>query len=245
MAQRESGYVRQARDAYMTPRWVTEALLDDLERQHLLPVTRRVKDPTMMSPKFQIDTREPLAIWEPAAGSGQMARAMSDRGYEVICSDIQPEPGHSFGHDFTAPDLPQLMTSAFGAIITNPPYDQAEAFVAGALDLVAPTGGVVAMLLKVDWDSARTRRRFFADCPAWCRKLVLLDRIHWFDPEPGKAGPSENHAWYVWSFSSGASGADQPPRRSASIGYLTAPDAERQRLRAARQTAKTPDEVAA
>mgnify|MGYP003384550906 CR=1 FL=1 len=238
MAQRESGYERKARDAYMTPRWVTDVLLDDLERQGLLPVTRKQAYPTVFSPKFQTGERAPLAIWEPAAGTGQMARAMSDRGYEVTCSDIQPEPGVGFAHDFTVRSLPVLMPAAFGAIVTNPPYDQAESFVANALDLVAPAGGVVAMLLKVDWDSAKTRRRFFADCPAWCRKLVLLDRIHWFDPEPGKAGPSENHAWYVWSFGRHAG-------LGASIGYLTAPDAERQRLRAARKAAKVPDEVAA
>lgn len=216
MAQRESGYVRKERDAYMTPRWVTDVLIDDLEAARMLP-----------RPPYATD--DTLAIWEPAAGIGQMASALTNRGYDVICSDIAPGPGVGFQHDFTVREMPILMPAKAGGIITNPPYDQAEAFVANALDLMAAEGGLVAMLLKVDWDSAKTRRRFFADCPAFARKIVLLDRIHWFDPEPDKAGPSENHAWYVWDWTGSRT------RQCAVISYATMPDTERARLRACRK----------
>lgn len=219
MAQRESGYVRKERDAYMTPRWVTDVLIDELERERMLPLRGFDGEGNF----------KPLAIWEPAAGTGQMATAFSDRGYEVICSDIQPEPGVGFAHDFTQRTLPVLMPAQVGAIITNPPYDQAEAFVANALDVIQPGGGLVAMLLNVKWDSGKTRRRFFADCPAWARKIVLVDRIYWFDPEPDKAGPSEDHAWYVWSFGLRQIG------RGATLAYAGMPDTERDRLRACRK----------
>lgn len=251
MSQVNSGYERIARDAYMTPRWVTDVLIDDLERQGMLPVTKRVQDPTMFSEKFQINTRDPLMIWECAAGTGQMAGALIDRGYDVFCTDIHdcagdtpsssrpPALRRNHYHDFTKRELPLLMPGEIGAIITNPPYNQAETFVANALDLTAPKGGLVAMLLKVDWDSAKTRRKFFADCPAWSRKIVLVDRIHWFDPTrstEGKksAGPSENHAWFVWSLDQRFSG------QGARIAYAHCPPAERERLKAAARKCSAP-----
>jgi hypothetical protein len=57
---------------------------------------------------------------------------------------------------------------------------------------------MVAMLLKPDFDSGIGRVHLFRDCPAWSKKIVLLKRIVWFETEGGN-GPSENHAWYLWS----------------------------------------------
>jgi hypothetical protein len=181
MAQRDSGYARIARDAYQTPPWVTDVLVD-----HLWPGVGPLRG----------------VIWEPACGEGKMARALSLRGFSVKASDIEPahEPAHV--EDFLAA---RSMPDGVRAIITNPPYDRADAFVERALMLTAGDG-VVAMLLPVAWDSAKTRRRFFADHPAFRCKLVLTSRIQWFDPPPARpgqpkpAGPSENHAWFVWNW---------------------------------------------
>lgn len=59
-------------------------------------------------------------------------------------------------------------------------------------------------------------------------RLVLTDRITWFDPEPGKAGPSENHAWFVWDWRPRAmfSRRREPLQRWAGM-----PEGERHRLR--------------
>jgi hypothetical protein len=84
------------------------------------------------------------------------------------------------------------------AAISNPPYGVqgklACAFISHALELVP----VVAMLLRVDFDSAKTRVHLFRDCRAFSRKVVLLDRITWFERE-GAAGPSDNHAWFLFN----------------------------------------------
>jgi len=53
------------------------------------------------------------------------------------------------------------------AIVTNLQGKLAERFIERALDLTRPNQGAVAMLLKADFDSGLTRRRFFVDCPAW------------------------------------------------------------------------------
>jgi hypothetical protein len=55
---------------------------------------------------------------------------------------------------------------------------------------------VVVMLLRVDFYSGKTRTNLFRGCKAFAGKIVLLDRITWFERE-GAAGPSENHSWYI------------------------------------------------
>jgi hypothetical protein len=71
-------------------------------------------------------------------------------------------------------------------------------FIERALEFTRPNKGAVAMLLKVDFDSGKTRRHVFAECPAFVGKVVLTERIVWF--EPAIAQPSENHAWALWSW---------------------------------------------
>jgi hypothetical protein len=93
MSQRNSGYERKERDFYETPEWVTEALMPHLPAR--------------------------LRIWEPAAGSGRMVRALRTGGHVVEASDIAQ------GCDFL------LATEAMrcDAVVTNPPYVAAEAFI--------------------------------------------------------------------------------------------------------------------
>jgi hypothetical protein len=84
-------------------------------------------------------------------------------------------------------------------ILTNPPYDIAPEFIRRALALMEPSRGQVMMLLRTDFDHAKTRRNLFADCPAFAKKLVLTKRIRWFQDER-TASPSFNHAWFLWDW---------------------------------------------
>jgi hypothetical protein len=172
MPQRFSEYARKERDDYPTPPWVTETVIPHLKAANV------------------------SSIWEPAAGEGGMAASLAGAGFAVTATDLSSSV--NFLDDKTSP-----APSRCDAIVTNPPYGiqgkLAERFIERALDLTRPCQGVVAMLLKVDFDSGLTRRRFFADCPAWACKLVLLKRILWFESTNGM-GPSDNHAWYVWSW---------------------------------------------
>jgi hypothetical protein len=156
MSQRPSGYQRQERDSYETPSWVTEALRPHLSLLH--------------------------TIWEPACGSGAMARVLESWGVKVIATDIAD------GQDFLS-----FGRQAVDAIITNPPYALAQEFIEHALRL---TTGIVAMLLRCDFDHARTRQHLFGNCPVFAKKLVLTKRIVWFDSP--KAAPSFNHCWMIW-----------------------------------------------
>lgn len=128
-------------------------------------------------------------IWEPACGDGQMAEPLKAAG-DVFASDL------ALGRDF----LTSALHPGTTAIITNPPYELAREFCEHALRLMEPVRGSVAMLLRTDFDHAKTRSHLFADCSAFAQKIVLTKRITWFLEANGKAkgSPSFNHAWYIW-----------------------------------------------
>jgi hypothetical protein len=79
-------------------------------------------------------------------------------------------------------------------IATNPPFNLAPEFCRHALR----NAEQVAMLLSVHFDTARGRRDLFSDCKSFKAKYVLTRRIRWENLIQQKAGPSQNHAWYVW-----------------------------------------------
>ena len=169
--------------------------------------------------------RCPCTIWEPACGSGKMQDVLTAH-FDTYGSDI------AFGTDFLL--YRSLPPEGVDAIITNPPYDLATEFIEHALRLMEPVGGLVAMLLRTDFDHAKSRSHLFRYCPAFAKKLVLTKRIKWFEgPVPCRPcdgsgvvngnrckackgegekeqSPSENHSWFIWDW-----GHDGPP----TIGY--------------------------
>ena len=194
MSQRESGYERKERDLYETPEWVTEALLPHLPKR----ITH---------------------VWEPACGSGKMVEVFMANGLIVSASDIDSDwlkatvPGQCAWRPFKEDFLMERDTSGHlycvhqgrgnqGAIITNPPYELATEFCEHALRLTEADQGLVAMLLRTDFDHAKSRTHLFRDCPAFAKKVVLMKRIAWFVEANGKpkASPSFNHAWYIWDW---------------------------------------------
>ena len=175
MSQRDSGYARKERDLYETPAWATQALLPHLPR----PVR---------------------CVWEPACGSGKMARVIEGL-CGVVRTDIE-QPVNAGQLDEVADFLTSKHQPNADAIITNPPYDLATEFCEHALKLMEPVGGMVAMLLRTDFDHAKSRAHLFRDCPAFAKKGVLTKRIAWFVEANGKpkASPSFNHAFYIWDW---------------------------------------------
>jgi hypothetical protein len=131
-------------------------------------------------------------IWEPACGTGAMVRALQLwPGVVVRASDITE------GDDFL-----KVERCYQTDIVTNPPYglqgQLAEVFIEHALELTRPVNGRVAMVLRTDFDHAKSRKHLFKDCPQFSKKVVLLSRVRWI---PGSTGsPSFNHAWFIWSW---------------------------------------------
>lgn len=175
MTQAASGYARVEGDRYFTPDWVTRALL-------------------------KVERFDGGPILDPGAGAGHIVDALWDWGYEAEGIDIAP--GRS---DIKVGDFFDLSAAAVAKnVVGNPPYGiggrLAVRFIKQALALTSPAGGKVAMLLRVDFDSAHGRRPLFADHPAFAAKYVLTRRIRWANLEQSASGPTENHAWYVWDW---------------------------------------------
>jgi len=178
MGKHERSYLRVERDHYPTPAWVVAALAEYVN----------------------LNGRD---IWEPATGSGQMAEALKDAGAaRVYCTDIvkYDYPLDAL-FDFTS--IQRLNLAEPFDMITNPAFGPrgktAEAFIEAGLRRIS-RGEILALLLPADFDSAKTRARFFSACAAFLAKIVLTRRIVWFNRSDGeREAPKENHAWFVWS----------------------------------------------
>lgn len=83
------------------------------------------------------------------------------------------------------------------SIVTNPPYSLAEEFVRHALDLTRAAGGMVAMLLRHEFDCAATRRDLF-DMRAFAYRMALTRRPRWIAGTTGS--PRHNFTWFVWDW---------------------------------------------
>lgn len=81
-------------------------------------------------------------------------------------------------------------------VATNPPFGIAEAIVRHCL-FWSDWNGKIAMLLPHAWDTAKRRRDLFVANP-FAAKYTITERIRWQNLPQKKAGPSNNHAWYIW-----------------------------------------------
>ncbi|WDR03645.1 hypothetical protein PSQ19_06125 [Devosia algicola] len=191
MTQTASKYDRLDLEKYFTPAWPTEALL---------------------SAESFVG-----GIFDPAAGDGGILNALP-ASMKRHGSDISPD-----ADGITAIDFFDIKAGSWPNIVTNPPYGPggrlAVRFIEHALELTKPMGGKVAMLLRVDFDSAKTRRHIFADHLAYAAKYVLTRRIRWTNFEQKEAGPTVNHAWLVWDWRKRAGSP-------VTLGYLPTPELE-------------------
>jgi len=177
MGKHETGYARVERDLYPTPPWVVAALAEHVELRG-------------------------LTVWEPASGGGDMVKALRLAGCSVYATDVV-DRGQDEVLDFLLmAQVPKL--ADFDAIITNPPFGVggrlATAFIETGIRHVSKRPGrLLALLLSVDIDSAKTRAGYFGDCPEFVGKVALRQRVVWFQRDDGiREAPKENSAWFLW-----------------------------------------------
>lgn len=170
----QRAHARKPADFYPTPADVTEALLQFLK----LPPEQY--------------------IWEPACGDGAMSRVIERHGHQVLSTDLREDSGYGEGGiDFLAFDVDPPSGIPFSAvyndwIITNPPFNLAEAFIRKALS-ITPN---VAMLLKSQyWHAARRLALFEEHRPSWV--LPLTWRPAFLEAERGRS-PLMDVIWVVW-----------------------------------------------
>lgn len=164
---------RKPADFYPTPPEVTQALIDELEARGLI--------------------KKGQSVFEPACGTGELARVFLHNGYEVIASDLRHTGYGLGGYDFLNGSGDWLAEyGLIDVLATNPPFSLAEEFILKALEQ-AP---VVAMLLKSNYWNTR-RGHLLRDRVPPALEIKLTWRPAFLKKERGN-NPLMDCCWYVW-----------------------------------------------
>lgn len=132
------------------------------------------------------EVKFPKRVWEPACGDGAIVRVLEAFGYEVAFTDIAPRMP-----DVRATDFLNFWCTVLpsDAIITNPPFKSAAAFIAKAATLEVP----FAYLLKTQFWHAANRLDLFETFPP-TQVLPLTWRLDF----TGGGAPTMDCTWFVW-----------------------------------------------
>lgn len=129
-------------------------------------------------------------IWEPACGDGAMSAVLSETGNVVRSSDLYDRGFGEVGHDF----LTSRKTSP--NIITNPPFNSAEGFVANGLNAARKKFALLLRLAFLE-GANRTNTIFHKTPPS--RVWVFSERITFYPKDAVVAGSGTTaYAWFVW-----------------------------------------------
>jgi hypothetical protein len=129
-------------------------------------------------------------IWECACGDGTMSRVLEETERPVYSSDLYERGYGDAGRDFLKP------ARSAANIVTNPPYNCAEGFVASG---VKHAHNKFALLLRLAFlEGANRANTIFALTPP-SRVWVFSERITFYPTgvEPKGSGTTA-YAWFVW-----------------------------------------------
>jgi hypothetical protein len=129
-------------------------------------------------------------IWESACGDGAMSRVLAQTGCNVLSSDLHNRGYGDVGIDF--------LTARRNSdnIVTNPPYNSAEGFVAAG---VQKTTRKFALLLRLAFlEGANRANTIFSRNPP-NRVWVFSERITFYPAGAVQRGTGTTaYAWFVW-----------------------------------------------
>jgi hypothetical protein len=156
----------------------------DLEGPDFFPTPAWATHALMDNEPFEGD------IWEPACGDGSMAKIIEEYGNPVFASDLFDRGYGKTGMDFLEVD------HIAENIITNPPYNSAEGFVASGL---LKSRRKFAMLLRLAFlEGANRQRTIFKDTPP-ARVWIFSERITFYPSGSVQKGSGTTaYAWFVW-----------------------------------------------
>jgi hypothetical protein len=129
-------------------------------------------------------------IWECACGDGSMSEVLGETGNQVTSSDLYDRGFGDIGVDF-------LHTSRRAKnIITNPPYNSAEGFVAAGLK---QADNKFALLLRLAFLEGANRARTIFHVHPPSRVWVFSERITFYMKGVAATGSGTTaYAWFVW-----------------------------------------------
>jgi len=129
-------------------------------------------------------------IWECACGDGAMSTVLSESGQQVYSSDLYDRGFGESGVDFIGSER------RTDCIVTNPPYNCAEAFVRTGTELASKK---FALLLRLAFlEGANRAKTIFSDVPP-SRVWVFSERITFYPKGAQiKGSGTTAYAWFVW-----------------------------------------------
>jgi hypothetical protein len=137
-------------------------------------------------------------IWESACGDGAMSRVLEKTGRRIISSDLHNRGFGDAGIDFLSAQR------RADNIVTNPPYNSAEGFVAVGVQKAKQK---FALLLRLAFlEGANRANTIFARNPP-SRVWVFSERITFYPSGAVQKGTGTTaYAWFVWD--KGAAGTE-------------------------------------
>lgn len=129
-------------------------------------------------------------VWECACGDGSMSKVFEGAGSTVISSDLYDRGYGEIGIDFLSPDRD------VDNIVTNPPYNCAEGFVASGIKHARRK---FALLLRLAFlEGANRANTIFSKVPP-SRVWVFSERITFYPKGVNPKGSGTTaYAWFVW-----------------------------------------------
>lgn len=151
-------------------------------------------------------------VWEPCAGRGAIVRELRARGFAVTAQDLVDHPGRdadiATGIDFL---METRAPRGVAAIVTNPPFKLADAFIRHGLTL-APRVVVLLRAMAIEGGSRadmidRHLRRYWIGID----RPPAMHREGWEGPPPSNSGAP--FAWFDFSAAPRAAGEPIELRR--------------------------------
>jgi len=139
-------------------------------------------------------------VWESACGNGAMSRVIGEFGNKVVSSDLYDRGYGEPGVDFL--ESPRRADN----IVTNPPYNSAEGFVAAGL--LKATHKFALLLRLAFLEGANRNKSIFSTNPP-SRVWVFSERITFYPAGAKRAGSGTTaYAWFVWDKTTTTSGTE-------------------------------------
>jgi hypothetical protein len=150
----------------------------------MLPLKKTYSD-DFQTPSEALDyllpyLRRDWIIWECAMGKGNLVKALREKGFTVIGTDILQ------GYDFL-----KWTPERFDCIVTNPPYSLKNEFLERCYELRKP----FALLLPLTTLETRRRQRLFKEYGV--EIIVLPRRINFETPSGKGSGSWFAVAWFT------------------------------------------------
>ncbi len=183
MSSTNRGTARNADDYYVTPHWLIEDFLAAFAENNIL-VCSPDENPRVLDPSAGGCEQYPMSY----------PTVLEQEGFTVESWDIREDSRANLtGVNFL--NVPIYESRKYDMIITNPPFNQAQAFTEHALEMVKE-GGLVIMLQRLNWLGSQKRKPMWQSLPL--AAVYVHSKRPGFDPAKPSKTDSTEYAHFVF-----------------------------------------------